>query len=179
MIVFDTETTNLTLPEVSPLDSQPYIIEYAAIKLNDKTLREIDRFEFICKPPIVISPFIERLTGITNKRVQNEREFAYYYDQLYDFCSGEKIWVAHNAEFDKSIMKYSLRRLDKEHAFPYPKRYICTVQESLFIDGARKKLSVLYELATGKQLVDAHRAMVDVEALVVVIKWLRKKYAAI
>lgn len=179
MIVFDTETTDLTLPEVSPLDSQPYIIEYAAIKLNDKTLKEIDRLEFVCKPPIRIPAFIEKLTGITNKRVQDEHEFAFYYDKLFDFCSGEKIWVAHNAQFDLDIMKFSLRRLGKEHAFPYPKRHICTVQETLFIDGARKKLSYLYELATGKELVDAHRAMADVEGLVAIIKWLRKEHGAI
>lgn len=179
MIVIDTETTGLTLPEVSPLSSQPHIIEYAAIKLNDKTLREVDRLEFLCKPPISISRFITNLTGISNQLVKDEHEFAYHYDELFDFCSGEKIWVAHNAQFDLDIMKYSLRRIGKEHSFPYPKRYICTVQETYFIDGARKNLSSLIKLATGKEQVDAHRAMPDVEGLVKVVKWLRKNYEVI
>ena len=42
MIVFDTETTGLPLPETAPLESQPRIIEFAGIKL-DHDIKEIDR----------------------------------------------------------------------------------------------------------------------------------------
>ena len=66
MIVFDTETTGLPAADAAPLAKQPHIIEFAAIKLDEDTLEEVSRLEFLSKPPIDLPPIITKITGITD-----------------------------------------------------------------------------------------------------------------
>jgi len=42
-IIFDTETTGLPVNSIIDIKKQPEIIEFAAIKIDDETLDEIDR----------------------------------------------------------------------------------------------------------------------------------------
>lgn len=83
--------------------------------------------------------------------------------------------AAHNLGFDKSLLKFELLRLDKEFAFPWAPKQLCTVEASYGIKNRRLHLSELHELATGKVHKGAHRAINDVEALCTCIRWLRKE----
>ena len=177
MIIFDTETTGLTKAGAIPLSQQPTIIEFAAIKLHDKTLKEKSRLDFLVNPKQQLEPIITKITGITDNDLTNEPTFGEKYSDLYDFFLGETIWVAHNIQFDFSLMKFDLQRIGKEFSFPYPKQYICTSEGTKHLNnGKRFKLNDLHKLATGKPIENAHRAINDVEALVACVKWLRKEH---
>ncbi len=174
MIVLDTETTNLTVPDAAPLEQQPSIVEFAAIKLDDKTLKQVARMEFMCKPHTIIPPDSIAITGITNDMVKDKPPFAAYYMQLVDFFLGERVIVAHNLAFDLSCIKYELIRIGKLTAFPWPPQQICTVEKTVHILGHRMNLGALHLHLTKKEHTDAHRAMADVEALVRCVGALRK-----
>src|SRR3990172_7857808 len=118
MIVFDTETTGLPGKGNTPIDQQPHIIEFAAIKLTDDTLEEVDRMQFLCKPPIKIEPIITNITGLNDEILANEKPFSAYLEQLQKFFFGQWTMVAHNLPFDRSIMIFELKRLNKITAFP-------------------------------------------------------------
>ncbi len=174
MIVFDTETTNLTSPEAAPIEQQPRIIELAAIALDDK-LKEVRRFEFLCNPKMPIPLESIKITGITNEMVKGAPPFVAFLPDLTDFFLGERTVVAHNLSFDLAILRYELQRLGKVTAFPWPPDQWCTVEKTVAMHGYRMKLGDLYKELTGKEHREAHRAMADVEVLVEVVRALRKR----
>lgn len=174
MIVFDTETTGLVKKGNVPLHEQPHIIEFAAIKLNDETLEEKERIQFLCKPPVKIDAVITNITGLDDEKLMNEKPFSAYLEQLQKFFFGEWTLVAHNLPFDRNMMAFEMKRLNKGTMFPWPPEHICTVERSYDINGYRLNLTKLHALATGEDHINnAHRAMNDVEALVKCIKYLR------
>lgn len=175
MIVYDTETTGLPKPMGVPLNEQPQIIEFAAIKLDDKTLKEKDRIEFLIQPGVPLPPEIVKITGIQDVDLKDAKPFIHHLKTVVDFFLGERSMVAHNLGFDKALLKFELLRLDKEFAFPWPPDQWCTVEASYGIKNRRLHLSELHELATGKPHKGAHRAINDVEALCTCIRWLRKE----
>jgi DNA polymerase-3 subunit alpha (Gram-positive type) len=175
MIVFDTETTGLPKSNSMPIDQQPKIIEFAAIKLDDDTLEEVDRIEFFCNPREKLTEFIIDFTGITDDMLKDEPVFQENYLRLCEFFLGEKEMVAHNCQFDRSLLTFELRRLNKVDRFPWPYIHTCTVEKSLPIKKHKMKLLQLYKHATGSDIEEAHRAMADVESLVACVKYLRKE----
>ncbi len=175
MVIFDTETTNLTVPEAAPIDQQPYIIEFAAIKVNIQTLVEESRLEFFVRPPRSIPEDSTKITGITNAMVQDALPFAGHYRKLCNFFGGQRWMAAHNLSFDILMLKYELMRIGKLTAFPWPPNQVCTVEASLPLHGYRMGLGDLHRELTGEEHQDAHRAMADVEALLRVVRVLRKK----
>lgn len=174
MIVFDTETTNLTNPDLVALDQQPKIIEFAAIKLDDFDLLEIERLEFLCNPGEPLLPEVTAINHITDEMLQGESSFAAHYWDLANFFLGETTMVAHNMSFDKALLKFDLMRIGKEFSFPWPMNQICTVEASFSINNKRMRLGDLHKHCCGEEFKDAHRAMPDTEALVRCVRWLRK-----
>jgi len=177
MIIFDTETTGIPSSIGTPLIRQPHIIEFAAIKLDDKTMKEIDRLEFLCCPEQPLTPFITRLTGITNEDVKDKPVFASYYPALVRFFKGEKTLVAHNMAFDMKMLTIELQRIGISafDDFPMPEKKLCSMISSKYINGKWMKLAHLYEHLTGDKFKEAHRAMKDTEALTECVKILRMK----
>lgn len=175
MICFDTETTNLTSPEAAPLEQQPRVMELAAIILDDKTLKEQRRFEFLCDPRMPIPLESIKITGITNEMVKGKPPFVKFVPELTEFFLGQRIVAAHNLSFDLTVLRYELQRLGKVTAFPWPPTQLCTVEKTVALHGYRMKLGDLHLELTGREHKDAHRAMADVEALCDVVRVLRKK----
>lgn len=179
MIVFDTETTGLTLRGNAPLDKQPYMIEFAGIKLDDESLEEVDRLEFMCKPPVKITAEITKITKITDdgtskRDVGKSPPFFKFYPRLASFFIGEGCMVCHNLGFDRAILEYELRRHGVLTKFPWPTDHICTVERTEDLNGHRVKLIDLYEHYFGEKFEGAHEAMRDVEALTNLIRAMRK-----
>jgi len=173
MIIFDTETTGLLMPEVADLAAQPHIIEIAMVKLDDD-YEEVDRYEALLKPPVPIDEELhKRISGLTTADLADACTFLDLYGELVDFFLGERIVIAHNLDFDKNMLVNELRRIGKEFAFPYPARQLCTVVESKHIKGRRMKMTELYEHLFKQPLKQKHRAMADVEALVEIVKKMR------
>ena len=177
MIVFDTETTGLINNPASPLSEQPEVIEIAAIKRNDDTLEEVARFQTLIKPRrLPLPPKIIEITGITDDQLASERSFAMHVGNLASFFLGERMCVAHNCAYDIGMFTLEMRRLDFMAKFPWPQQHVCTVDANMDILGRRMRLGELYKYVTdGQEIQGAHRAMNDVEALVTVVKWMRKE----
>lgn len=175
MIVFDTETTGLLRPDPCDINLQPHMIEIYLCKF-DFTGKVIAEFETFVKPPIAIPEIITKITGIDDNSVKNAPTFIEIYDDLVEFCLGEKTIFAHNCAFDIGIIKSELRRHGLEYNFPWPPYQCCTVEASFPINNKRLKLEQLYELATGKtEIKNKHRAKGDVIALKDSICWLKKE----
>ena len=100
----DTETTGLK-------PSEERIIEIGAVKF-DKT-GELERFSTLVNPRVLIPPFCQQLTGITNKMVFGQKEFKEIADGLLEFL-GDSIIIAHNAQFDLRFVNAELERMNHE-----------------------------------------------------------------
>lgn len=170
MIVFDTETTGIPKPQASKLSLQPQIIEFAAIKLDDETLKEVDRIQFLVNPKVKLPDKIVQITNITDKMLADEKPFNHHFPTLVDFFFGERKMIAHNLGFDRDMLKFEMMRMGTVLNFPWPPIHICTVEATFSMKGHRLKAGDLYEMATGREMKGAHRAMADVEALVEIVK---------
>lgn len=166
MIIFDTETTGLTVPDIpEALDRQPKIIEFAAIKVNN-SLQEVDRLDFLCNPQEKLTPTIVKVTGINDSMLLEKMPFKYHYQQVHDFFQGEDEMIAHNVMFDYHVMKAEMERLGKYDEFPWPEKKTCTVEQTFHFFNKRLSLANLHLHLFGEKHKEAHRAMADVEATV-------------
>ena len=175
MIIFDTETSDLTAPEAAPIHQQPYIIELAALKVDPKTFKVLDRLEFLCSIPVPLKPEITEITGITPAMLKGKPPIAAHLPAMQEFFLGERHLVAHNLAFDRDMVRHELIRHGLTMQFPWPPIHICTVEASMSLEGYRLNLGKLHKMLLGKEHTEAHRAMKDVEALASVVKALAKK----
>jgi len=174
IIVLDTETTGLERKDKSNLSIQPYIVEYAAIKLDWETLEEVDRFEFLCKPPISIPAVATNVHGISNQDVADLPPFSGFYEQLVDFHIGVRRCLAHNWTYDRNMLFYELKRINKQLRFPYPPEPLCSVELTYHLNNHRLNLTRMAKQLLNREHKDAHRAMPDVEMLTDCVRKLRE-----
>lgn len=173
--VFDTETTGLIKPHENDLRRQPYITEICVIIL-DEELKKVDAIDTLIKPPVPIDESSDacRITGITNEKVAGKPSFAQIYPLLCDKIIGCDTLIAHNLQFDVSMLGNELMRINRLARFPWPPKHICTVESTMHIEGRRLKLSDLYYKATGRNIEGAHKAANDVAALVDCVRWCKQ-----
>ena len=69
----------------------------------------LSHYNTLLNPVYTIPKYIAALTGITNEMVENERPFSSVADKLFDMLS-DKVFVAHNVNFDYSFVKYHLAK---------------------------------------------------------------------
>jgi len=98
-VVFDIETTGLSV-------TYDTLIEIAGVKVKNGAI--LGKFSEFIDPKRDVSPFTERLTGITNQMVKGKRLLK---EVLMDFNEFTKdcILVAHNADFDMGFINYNYR----------------------------------------------------------------------
>ncbi len=166
-IVFDTETTGLTLHPYAKQELQPRIIEFAALKV-DEFGTELGELEFLCYPGQQITPEITVITGIRNEDLKGKAAFAAHLDEIIEFFTGVDGLICHNLPFDHALLAGELERCGCTD-FPWPRHNICTVQEFDPLWGRRMKLIELYKATTGKEYKQTHRGMDDVRALAEIV----------
>lgn len=83
----------------------------------------IDRFETLINPLQPIPYFIQRLTGITDEMVVNAPTFEEVASQVFELLN-DKIFVAHNVNFDYSFLKHQLQ----ECGYSLETKKLCTVR---------------------------------------------------
>jgi DNA polymerase III epsilon subunit family exonuclease len=152
LVLFDTETTGLD----SDLDR---IIEFGALKIVGGQV--VDEFWSFVSTDIELSQNIVNLTQITQEMLVGAPDIGQVLPKFLEFIKGSVI-VAHNAEFDMSMLKASANRLGYEINWPA----FCTVKL------ARKVLPGLpnYKLDTLAEHFNLtfearHRAVGDVKVL--------------
>jgi len=168
IIVYDTETTGLTLHPHAETMKQPKMIEFGAI-LMDRNGVVIEEANILINPGEPISDVITKITGITDADVADAPKFIDALPQIRRIFEQATTVMAHNLPFDKAILRGELARIDCLD-FPWPERELCTV--GLYKDGwgRNPRLIELYESILGKPLAQSHRALDDVKALVEIIQ---------
>jgi DNA polymerase III epsilon subunit-like protein len=160
--IYDTETTGLLLPDNAPVEKQPKIIEFYAVKLNEN-FEIIDEVNHLIHPSELISDEITRITGIKNRDLDGKPTFQEVAADIHGIIEGTDLLVAHNLSFDLGMVTNECKRWAIEP--PTPKRTLCTVEATMGIKGFRLSLPRLHYILFQKEF-KAHRAKADVFALV-------------
>jgi len=134
--------------------------EIAAVLVSGGCI--VDRYASLMHSGAWVSPFIERLTGISNAMLRDAPPAAQVMREVRRFTQGLPL-VAHNAAFDRGFWQAEAQRagLDADPAH----QFACTVRLSrrLYPHAANHRLGTLAALhrlpATGR----AHRALADAE----------------
>lgn len=87
--------------------------------------RTLNFYETLVNPHLPIPYFIQRLTGINDSMVCNAPAFSEIAGQVYELLQ-DKVFVAHNVNFDYSFVKYQLQQCGYE----LDTRKLCTVRLS-------------------------------------------------
>lgn len=169
-LVYDTETTGLLKPGIADLASQPKIIEFALVEL-DEDYNEVGEWSWLIHPGESITPEITKITGLTDADLIGKPSFIQVLPEIEEAFMGAHRLMAHNLPFDMGMLTNELKRIGREFAFPYPPNQLCTVQlASELIFGRRARMTELYEKTMGKPLAQTHRALDDVKALVEIVR---------
>ncbi len=138
-IIADIETTGL-----NPVYES--IIEISALKIVENNV--VEEFSSLVKPEKEISPFITKLTGITNKMVENAEEKSSVLKKFIEFTGRNPI-VGHNIRFDLSFLNKNIfdcfnKTLENDYAdtlyfarrvySKLPSRKLTSIAEYLNID---------------------------------------------
>lgn len=182
MIVKDTETTGGIKNMSLPLDQQPEVIEFGAVKLDDETMEEVGTLQLLIRPKLIwpIPAEVTKANGITTEMLEKAPSFARVLPQLIDFFLGERITVAHNASFDLAVIAFELQRLGYLTKFPWPPTQLDSISLASDVEGAshtgRHRLGALYKVLYGKDPEGtAHRALDDARTLADILRALRKR----
>ncbi len=122
--------------------------------------RIVQKFHTLLNPVYTIPKYITALTGITNEMVEFERPFSAIAGELYELLQ-DKVFVAHNVNFDYSFVKHHLAQCGYE----LDCKKLCTVRLSRKV----VPLSPGYGLGKicshlGIKIEDRHRATGDAHA---------------
>ena len=82
----------------------------------------VDQFSSLVNPEREIQPFVQKLTGINSKMLQNAPRFFEIAKRVIELTE-DCVLVAHNAEFDYRILRTEFRRL----GYTYNRKSLCTV----------------------------------------------------
>ena len=145
------------------------ITEIAIYRHDGETIT--DQFSSLVNPQIEIQPFVQKLTGISGKMLQNAPKFyeiAKRVVQITEDC----VIVAHNAAFDYRILQTEFRRL----GFAFERKSLCTVSLSqlLLPDQPAYSLGKLVR-NLGIPFSDQHRAQGDAKVTVKLFELLLEK----
>ena len=169
LLIWDTETTGLTLHPSAVLIKQPKIIEFGAVLLDLATGAVKQEFSSLIYPGELVSAEITKITGITNDALKGRPDFLSCLDWLREVFARAQSMCAHNLPFDRNMLRYELAR-NGVTDFPWPKGEYCTMAMYTPQWGRNPKLSELYAATLGKPLAQTHRALDDVLAMVEIIQ---------
>lgn len=167
ILVFDVETTGLTLHPDAPIQKQPKIIELGAALVN-RAGEVVETLSQLVHPGEAVTEEITKITGITNEDLVGAPTFTECLPQLRHIFGQAFAVFAHNLPFDRSMMRNELARHDVL-GFPWPQQEYCTVGLHKEQWGRNPRLIELYEATMGRPLAQTHRALDDVLALVEVV----------
>lgn len=160
VLIIDTETTGLRLPDCADLADQPYIIELAMLAVNGE--RIVDEWQVLAKPPVPISDGITKITGLSDADVADAAPIAARFSEIQERLNSADFLIAHNAKFDCGVLLDEAARSGVDLKLP---TVIDTVCEFQHLQNRRLKLVELFEIFTGEKLSQSHRALDDCRAL--------------
>jgi DNA polymerase-3 subunit epsilon len=130
--------------------------------------RVVNHFETLVHPEMLIPPYIQAFTGISNEMVANAPKFSSIAEKLYELLK-DNIFIAHNVNFDHSFIKNQLL----ESGFYLNVKKLCTVRLSRKIVPGHPSYSLGNICAAiGIRLENRHRAGGDALATVKLFEYL-------
>lgn len=172
LLVWDTETTGLTLHPDAPLAKQPRIIEFGAIVLSLKDGSVVEEHSLLINPQEPISEEITKITNITDAMVADQPTFQQRLPQLRHLFARATSHVCHNTPFDRAVLSAELARyphLEGTADWPWPKEF-CTMNLYTPHWGRPPRLIEVYAAIMGKPYEQTHRGLDDVKAMVEIIQ---------
>ena len=169
ILVFDTETTGLTLHPDAPLAKQPQMIEFGAVLLSRETGEVVEEYNSLVNPGVSLPPEITRITGLRDEDLVGAPSFEGIMPEVFRLFEKSTCLMAHNLPFDIAILRGELARYNVIN-WPWPDYELCTVGVYRDIWGRNPRLLELYEHVLGRPLAQTHRALDDVLALVEIIQ---------
>ena len=138
--------------------------ELAWIEIRDGKI--VGHHNQLFDPDIPIPPWIQKLTGISNRLVETAPHFAQCAEELYEQLN-QQVIMAHNARFDYGFLKNEFRRC----GYTFTAKTYCSVKLSrkLYPDQKRHGLDKIIH-RIGIELQARHRAMTDVLAVLAFLK---------
>lgn len=169
--IFDTETTDLIENSARRIEKQPRIIELFALTIQqtgsgpDVIFKEVDTWESLFNPGVIIPEINVKITGISNDMVVGKPRFPELADEVMSYITRAHRVVAHNVSYDRDVVDFELKRCEKSFRWP---SLMCTVEQTDFksplFPGHRLSLTKLHEILFGVPFEGAHRAEPDVRA---------------
>ena len=140
-------------------------ITEVGIALVDDT-EIVETFHTLVDPGAPISPFVQKLTGITDEMVQGAPQFQKIAEKV-DELLRDRIFVAHNVQFDLKMMRTELKRC----CISFDPPRLCTVKLARRVFPGFPSYS-LHNLTESLGLSDFHhhRAMDDTIACAEILK---------
>jgi len=132
-----------------------------AIRITDgKSV--LQQYETLLNPIYSIPPYVQSLTGITDKMVSDQRKFSEVAHELYELLN-DKVFVAHNVNFDYSFVKHHLR----ESGYDLNSKKLCTIRFGRQVVPGLKKYGLgNFCNSLGIEIEQRHRAGGDADATV-------------
>jgi DNA polymerase-3 subunit epsilon len=96
----------------------------------------VEEWSTLVNPGKPISPFIERITGISTAMVAEAPRFSEIAAELQGKLAG-KVLVAHNARFDYGFLKSEFRRLE----ITFQEKILCTLKLSRALFPEQKNIT--------------------------------------
>ena len=160
--VVDLETTGGTAEEGR-------ITEVGIVLLDDCEV--VKTYSALIDPGMPIQPFVQNLTGITDEMVHGKPQFASIAEEVSELLQ-DRIFVAHNVQYDIKFMRTELRRCCIKIDPPR----LCTVKVSRRFFPGLPSYS-LHKLTQSLELPEFnhHRALVDAMAAAEILKLAYKK----
>ena len=155
LVVFDIETTGLSA-------ANNRITEIGAVRVKDGQV--LETFNMLVNPECPIPEEIVKLTGITDEMVRDQPTIEEVLPKFFEF-TGNRLLIAHNADFDTGFIRYSAKRL----GLPFDNPYFDTLALSRFLNPELKnhKLDTLANYF-GLGDFNHHRASDDAEMLAMI-----------
>lgn len=171
-IIFDLETSGL-----NPKEDR--IIQIAAIKIRKEReeLKEIDRLNVYISPDFLITPKIEKLTGITNQFLKKERKEEDVFSQIFNFFGNVPLCCGYNINFDIGFMKELYHRHNEIFICPIALDILSMARDFIpYKDIKSYKLGKVIEFYGLHEDLTFHNAMDDVIGTYRLLKIFIKKY---
>ncbi|MBV1883840.1 MAG: 3'-5' exonuclease [Pseudomonadales bacterium] len=152
LVVLDFETTGL-----SP-NNGDRAIEIGAVRLQNGEIT--DTFQELMQPGMLIDPFIEDYTGITNSMLKDAAPCEQVMNRFADFIGNNNL-VAHNASFDKRFLNSEFEIINRD----YSGDFACSLllARRILQAAPNHKLGTLIEYTQIPSAGTFHRALYDAE----------------
>ena len=163
LIFVDVETTGVNF-------STDRIIEIGIVKSQNGEI--LETYESLVNPDRQISPFIAKLTGISQHDLSNAPKFAQIQEEVGELIS-DNVIVAHNASFDYGFLSSEFSGTGVDFTNPY----LCSVSLSRMLFPSERRHGLDKIIERFELEVEArHRALADAKAIHLFFTELSKKF---